>query len=57
MNDVNEEIFNEFSSTIEGKDFSSGQLPACAKYAFLLFCYQKRCEFVGPMPMTLIDLT
>ena len=57
MNEVNEELFNEFLSTIEGKDFSGGQLPACAKYAFLLFCYQKRCEFVGPMPMTLIDLT
>lgn len=57
MNEINEEIVNEFLSTIEGKDFSGGQLPQCARYAFELFCHQKRCEFVGPMPMTLIDLT
>ena len=57
MNEINEEIFNEFLSTVEGKDFSGGQLPMVARYAFELFCHQKRCEFVGPMPMTLIDLT
>jgi len=57
MNDVNEEIFNEFLSTIEGKDFSGGQLPACAKYAFLLFCHQKRQEIFGPPKREFIDFT
>ena len=57
MIEINEEIFNEFMSTIEGKDYAGGQLPRVARYAFELFCHQKRCEFVGPMPMTLVDLT
>ncbi len=57
MIEINEEIFDEFMSTIEGKDYAGGQLPRVARYAFELYCHQKRCEFVGPMPMTLIDLT
>ena len=57
MNDTTEDMFEEFMKTVGGKDYSGNQLPSCAKYAFLLFCHQKRCEFVGPMPMTLIDLT
>ena len=55
--EINEEIFNEFLATTEGKDYAGGQLPRCARYAFALFCHQKQMEFVGPIQPTIVDFT
>ena len=55
--EIDEEIFNEFLATTEGKDYAGGQLPRCARYAFALFCHQKQMEFVGPIQPTIVDFT
>ena len=57
MNDVTEDMFEEFMKTVRDKDYSGDQLPSCAKYAFLLFCHQKRQEIFGPPKREFVDFT